>query len=219
MREPLPSILCKIRTQEVSRLPLPSHAFIIAAVMNAKFSFVFVTAILGVCFFQDAQQDSLATTNSELAQRVDKLEQRVALLEKILFSSAKLSTMQAQRQLEEAKSRLKNSQALQARGMITELQLRQDKFRLEEAEKSLELSIAETRQNELVGELEVLEAEQRLRQAKQQLQYSEKLASRGFATQTQVEGDRRLVDIAQQTLTNARTKLGAAKQLEAIKDK
>ena len=176
--------------------------------MNANFSFVVVTAILGVCFVQDAQRDSLAATNSDLVVRVDKLEQRVALLEKIIFSSAKLSTMQAQRQLEEAKSQLKNSQALQARGMITELQLQQDKFRLEEAQKSLELSSTEFRQNELVGELEVLEAEQRLRQAKQQLQYSEKLASRGFATQTQVEGDRRQVDIAHTDIDQRQNKTG-----------
>lgn len=184
--------------------------------MNKKSSFVLVAAILGACFFPETQQNQSA--NSELAPRVEKLEKRVQLLEQIVFSSAKLSTMQAERQVDEATIRLNHSQALHARGMINDLELQQDRFRLKESRKALELSIAESRQNELVGELEVLDAEQRLRQVEQRLNYTETLASRGYASQYTVDSIKRLLDAAKQRLANAKTKLEAARQLEAIKE-
>ena len=155
----------------------------------------------------------------ELESRVEKLELRIEILEKILFSSAKLTNMQAQRQLDEAQAHLKNSQALFARGMITELQLQQDRYRMQEAQKALEFANADSRQHELVGELEVLEAEQRLRQVQQQLLYTETLASRGFSSQTRVDSIKKLVDIATQELENSKIKLDAAKELEALKNK
>ncbi len=190
--------------------------------INCNLNLVIISLIAGFCCFGNASQDEakpVAQEQDSLESQVAKLEQRVDLLERIVFSSAKLSTMEAQRQLTEATARLKDSKQLHLRGIITDVQLQQDRFRFDEAKKALELAKSEIRQNELVGELELLEARRNLQFAKEQLLYSQTLANRGYATRTEVEANQRRVDIATQTYENAKTKLEAAQELEAIKDK
>ena len=60
-----------------------------------------------------ATQDPAKPTDTEKLQgRVELLEKRVEQLERVLFSTAKLDTVRAERRLEEAERGLKNAKQL-----------------------------------------------------------------------------------------------------------
>ena len=184
---------------------------------STHFLAIAVLVIGCICFFTGARQDGPPTPKIENDDRIDRLEKRVAILEKILFSSVKLETKRAERLLADRKARLKNSRKLFARGLITEFQLQQDRMQVEEAERELALATAQSNQKRLASELEVLDAEQRLKVAIKELEFSQNLARRGFATKTEVERLERLVDEATQNLEHVKIKLDAANEFESMK--
>lgn len=189
--------------------------------MKANSSMVLMLSLGCVWFVSVARQDESPAVpdlklDQDVAERVDLLEQRVGYLETILFSTVKLEAKRAERQLEERKVRLQDSRELFARGMITELQLRFDRNRVDEARQELALAVSFSNQRRLVCELGVHDAVRTLALAVQQLRYQENRARRGFATIEQVERMEELVVEATQGLEHARTKLEAAEKLDAI---
>ncbi|MFK7766394.1 MAG: hypothetical protein AB8B55_04180 [Mariniblastus sp.] len=158
------------------------------------------------------------TTSASISEeRLSQLEKRVEILERILFSTAKLETNRAERQLDRHKQRLGNTEKLFTRGLVNEIQLSQDRQRVDQAERELKLANAKSRQNTLVTELDVKQAEQDLEIAKQTLSYRRNMAQRGFISRAQVNEAALAVGEAEQSLEHAKIKLKAAEQLDAIK--
>jgi multidrug resistance efflux pump len=152
---------------------------------------------------------------SEDDSRIEKLERRVELLEKIVFSSTRLNAIQAQRQVDDAQERLDHTKSLFAKGFIQASEVEQDRYRLEQAKKELELAKAETKQDELVGEMDVLQAERQLRELEQQLSYTKRLAERGYVHEKSVEAWKAAVELAKRELESAKTRLNATRKLES----
>ena len=177
-------------------------------------AFLLVLAITWSTMF--TQSDG-QPNDDDLVRQVAQLEQRVEKLERILFSTAKLSVTQAERRLAEMEHILKNSENLFARGYINAMQVQQDRFNVQQAKQELRLAKAERRQNTLVGELDVLGAEQNLIEAKQRLEFTRDLARREFASSWEVERAKLNVDTAERVLKNAQEKLKASEQLDSLK--
>lgn len=189
--------------------------------MSFKFCFLLVITVGFVGLFAGARQDPPAAQPGDvrpgdLNERVEQLESRIAILEKLLFSSVRLEKNRAQRLLNDRKNRLKNSRALYAQGMITEFELQQDRMQVDEAQQELELAIAESRQNQLASELDLLEAERKLKVAADQLTYRRNMARRGYASKAEVQQLEQALDQAKLELENAKLKLESAKKLESL---
>ncbi len=183
-----------------------------------------ITAMGLICIFvftgavQDlALKPVFKNAEASNTERIEQLEKRVTILEKILFSTAKLDTQRAERLLADRLARLKDSRRLFASGLITEFELQQDQRQVEEARREMELATTESRQNQLVSELELIEAERNLKFATEQLEYRRRMSSRGFATKGEVERLEKMVELADRKLKHAKTKLEAARELEALK--
>lgn len=194
--------------------------------MNFKSGWLVVLAMGSICFLgarqeqQPVQQvgplDNAAGGSTELADRVNRLEARVEILERVLFSTEKVNRMRAERLLEDRKNRLKHSRRLFAQGMINEAEVQIDKMRLEEAEREHALATAESKERELTSKLELAEAERRLKFAQSQLAYKRNMARKGYASKSEVERLEKAVDIAKQELEHAKLRLKATSDLEGI---
>ena len=134
-----------------------------------------------------------------------------------MFSNAKLSVAQAERRLADAQQVSSHSEKLFAKGFITEAQLQQDRFDLEQAQQELKLANTERRQQKIAAEMDILNAKQNLTEAKQRLEYTQQLTGKGFASQRQLQRAQTDVDLAERVLKNAQLKLEATEQIEAIK--
>jgi multidrug resistance efflux pump len=182
----------------------------------------FTLGLICIFVFTGALQDLAPTPELKKdernnADRIQQLEKRMTILETILFSSAKLDTQRAERLLADRKARLKNSRELFARGLITEFEIQQDRRQVNEAERELELATTKSRHNQLVSELELLDAQREFKFATEQLEFRRRMSTRGFATKEEVKRLQAIVDVADRKLKHAKTKLQAARDLEALK--
>ncbi len=155
--------------------------------------------------------------NTDLMARVIHLETRIEALERIVFATSQLTVYESQRRLKEAEQMLRDRRELFLKGLLAESAWRQDQLQVEILKRELSMAQAASIQKENVFEIEVLQARQRLSDAKLQFERSQTLVNRGFATQTQLERDSRLVTLSQQQLNLAEQKLNAARDLESIK--
>ncbi len=191
--------------------------------MKTFANFLSVSCLLLVAFFSFPDQpqqpsDAKQVDNEEkLEQKFNLLEQRVERLEQILLSAAKMTVAEAERRLVETQHTVEASEKLFAKGFITESQLQQDRFDVQQAIQELKLATAEHREYELAGEMDLLNAKQWLTEAKQQLDYTRKLARKEFASQWQIQQAENEVKLAELNLKNAELKLKATQQIETIK--
>ena len=156
------------------------------------------------------------TKEEKLQQRIKKLEQRLALIERVLFSTSKLDTTRAERELAEAKLKLKNSQSLHARGYVSQLQLEYDQVEVDRAQRELELATSTINLKQKASELDVLEAEYQLKVARDRLDTRTSLSRKGYVTREQVVQCQKAVEVAEQKLQHAKEKLKVATQLDAL---
>lgn len=162
--------------------------------------------------YQDKELD-----NQKLKNRVEMLEKRIEQMERVVFSTAKLSVMQAERRLTEAEENLRNSKLLYAKGFANEFQLQRSQFDVEEAVQQLSLAKSENRQKEIASNLEFIQLERNLKDAQAQLNYKKSLYERGYSSQAEIDRLQRRVDEMERAVANAKMKLDAAKRLEALK--
>ena len=140
--------------------------------------------------FQDPTGESNASRadkDDRLELRVNQLEQRVEHLEQILYSTAEFSIAQAEQRLAETRHTLDASEKLFAKGLINESQLQLDRFNVQQAVQELKLAKTEQRGQSLASEMDVLNAKQWLTEARQQLEYTRKLARKKYASQRQIQ--------------------------------
>lgn len=163
----------------------------------------------GIYFLQPRQDDG----------RVEKLEQRVDRLEEILFNTVRLTVFDAERKLAEAEQRLENSQSLFIKGFITDQQLQQDRYRVERAKQELKLAKSERGGRKISMEIEVMEAKRNLEVASQRLEFTERLAKRGFSSLTDVQNQRERVTLMQKELELANQRLKAVEELSESRNK
>jgi len=155
------------------------------------------------------KENDLSRQLIEKEQRIKLLEARMERLEKIVFATSKLSVYEAVRQLAESKLRLKNSERLFFRGFLADIDLQQDRFVVDRAQRELELAQSSINGRVLATEIDVMQAEQALRRAQASLEQSENYARRGFATQTTIENGKTQVEVAKRQLDIAKKRLEA----------
>lgn len=155
-------------------------------------------------------------SKSELTERVKRLEERLDVLEGLLFSGAKLEETRAQRALDDSLTRLENSRSLFVRGLISEALFQIDEAAVERAKRELELAKTQFKQRQMVSKLELVEAKEALRLAIERRDYQRLLASRGFATRSEVQRAEQQADEAEKVFDQAKRKLEAAEKLESI---
>ncbi len=151
-----------------------------------------------------------------LAERFARLENRFDSLERVVFATAKISAIDAERRVQQAEEQLRESRQLFLKGFIAEGRWRQDEFTANLLRRELDFLKTTSQQRKAVIELEVLQAEKDLRLAEDQLNYTQNLATRGFASMDQVRENERFVTDSKGRLELARDKLKAAEELEAV---
>jgi hypothetical protein len=161
------------------------------------------------------QEPDTAATKS-MADRFARLESRFESLERVVFATAKISAIEAERRLKQAEEQLRESRQLFLKGFIAEGRWRQDEFSVDLLRRELEFLKTTSKQRKSVIEIEVLQAEKDLQLAEEQLNYTQNLATRGFASVDQVRENERFVSDSKSRLDLARDKLKAAEELEAI---
>ena len=150
---------------------------------------------------------------NDLTERVARLEQRVEKLESILFATSQLSEIEARRRLEEAQRQYRNTRQLLIKGLATAAQVDLHRRQVEQARLELQMALATRDFESTSARLELTEAEQRLEQARQQLEFTKRLRDRGFATEAQLESERRAVEDAERAVELARVKWKAVQEL------
>lgn len=175
----------------------------------------YVVLFLGGIFSLAAVQDG--ESEGKMEQKIGDLEKRVVKLERILYSTSQLSRIEAERRLENARATLENSRKLRKKGFINDAQLQNDEFAVRQAEQELELATASDGTAKQGAELELINAEQELLQAKRELVYIEKLESRGFSTKFEVQRVERLVRFKERSVEAAKQKLAAFESFEPAK--
>ncbi len=173
----------------------------------------------GVQDGQDAASPEQALAGDNLQQSVARLESRVEALEQILFAAKQLELREARRRLDRAKQQLSDTRVLFAQGIISDMQLAQDRFGLLIAEQELRLAEEPGRARQLVVGLDLLEARRRLEMARLNLRQTELENQRGFSSLTQVEYARREFTAAEESLDFAKKQAEAAGELQATDDK
>ena len=198
-----------------------------------KLSFAcLVCLVLGTCYGRwnavppqpwlslTPQQTTAPTTNQDAtvlsADRMSRLEGRMESLERVVFATAKISAIEAERRLKLAEEQLRESRQLFLKGFIAEGRWRQDEFSVDLLRRELDFLKTTSKQRKSVIEIEVLQAEKDLKLAEDQLNYTQNLATRGFASIDQVRENERFVSDSKSRLELAREKLKAAEELEAI---
>ena len=153
------------------------------------------------------------TQNDESVERlrtkIESLEQRIKKLENIIYSTSQLSSMEAERRLNNARTTLEHSRQLRKKGYINDAQFKNDQFAVQQAEQELKLAKAADSSAKQGAELDVINAEQALTLAQRELEYIEKLESRGFSTQFDVQRCERKVRVKQRALELAKQKFAA----------
>lgn len=173
---------------------------------------------LGYCagssHFPDHQQQPVAD-----ADRLKALEQRVDSLESILFATRQIELRDARRRLQRARQQLVDSRALFNQGILADSQLEQDRFEVLIAEQELELASQPGLSRVLVSGLDLLDAQRRLENARQNLRYSQTLNDRGYGSLTQVRNAEEELDAATEAVRLAEQQAAAARDLDAAADK
>lgn len=171
-----------------------------------SFSTIFGMLICGIA---SAFMVTISGPYDTADEKIVELEERVAKLENIVFSTSQLRQVEAQRRLENAKVTFEHSQKLRKKGFINEAQLKNDQFAVLQAEQELELARATDDKARLGAKLDLINANQVLAQANRELEYIKKLASRGFATKFEVQRCERHVRVAERAVELAKSKHGA----------
>ena len=141
------------------------------------------------------------------ARKVTELEDRVSRLESIVFATSSLNSVEAERRLQNAKRAFEHSRKLLKKGFITEAQLQNDEFNVKQAEQELQLALGQTNEAKLGAELQLMTAEQDLLQAQRNLEYTKKLASKGFATTYDVQQEERFIRRLELRVANAKERV------------
>jgi hypothetical protein len=142
--------------------------------------------------------------------RIEQLTVRVERLEKILFATSKLAVFDAERNLADAQQRLRDSERLFLQGFLTDAQLAADRFAVARARREVELARADRDGYRIASEIDLMQAEYALQVAEQQLEFTQRMANRGFNSLTDVADRRAGVDRAKKQLELARQRLDAA---------
>ena len=158
-------------------------------------------------------------TVEKLGQKIDELQKRVVKLERIIYSTSQLSRLDAERRLTNAQETLEHSRQLRKKGFINDAQLKNDEFAVRQAEQELELATSSEDTAKQGAELELMNSEQDLIQARRELLYIEKLESRGFSTKYEVQRVERLVRFKERAVELAKQKLAAFESYEEMKPK
>ncbi|MGI9518857.1 MAG: hypothetical protein ACR2NP_17515 [Pirellulaceae bacterium] len=169
---------------------------------------VLTSVSASTCLAQESAKEQ------DLAERVATLENRVAHLERLLFTTTQLSEYEARRRLAEAKIRKRESERLHLRGHLSIAQVEYDRFVVQRAERELDMALAREGQFRIAAEIDVLQAEYDVRLARQQLRFNEEKLGRGFVTADQVAHNERQVTEAERLLAAAQEKLAAIQNAE-----
>ncbi len=152
------------------------------------------------------------TPVGDLTQRVTELEMKVAKIERLLLAkslSPANTVAEAELRLVAAEEQLRYSERLHEKGFVTKIQRDADKLLVVMAQKQLELAKGANTDISKVLEIDVLEAEHYLSLAAQRLKYTQRLATKGYATELQVKTDKFAVEKARKELDRAKAKLKA----------
>lgn len=147
----------------------------------------------------------------DLAERVQKLEERVAWLESqmghLCAEDAALARINAEHELTIAEERLEQSERLAAHGYISSSQLQADRLAVEIARRELQLANVDSQNEREVAHLAVLNAEASLRQAEIRQEHSQRLLEKGYVSEAAAAQDEAAVLRAKKLLEAAELKL------------
>lgn len=152
-------------------------------------------------------------------QRVELLERRMNEMEQILLTTSQITALEAERRLRDAKTRLADSRKLFLQGQVAEIEFQNDRFEVDRLTRELELSRGTNTRHQMMSQIEIANAEQQLFAARQDLEQTETLVRRGYASATQIDRDREFVDLATRRLELAKQRLEAAKRLDELNRK
>ncbi len=152
-------------------------------------------------------------------QRVEMLERRMYEMEQILLTTSQITALEAERRLRDAKARLADSRELFLRGQVAEIEFQNDRFEVDRLTRELELTRGTNARHQAMSQIEIANAEQQLFAAQQDLEQTETLVRRGYASATQIDRDREYVDLATRRLELSKQRLDAAKKLDELNQK
>lgn len=141
----------------------------------------------------DARVIALQKEVGDLKGEIVGLNERVATLERLLLTqiieTSPENTRHLQLAVEVAEDQLAHSENLLQKGYVSEYQVQADRFTLERAKLRLELASMAADTAEVSATIQLFEAQAKLDLAMQRLEYSQRLVSRGYVTQSQVRAD------------------------------
>lgn len=216
------------RAKQSQRVKRSSHSIRFASswiqwgAFMRSFSCASVTLVIIIPATSNAQEKKLAVEPkqtldriSTIETRLNSIEARLGRIESALFASVRFSEAEARKQLVAAKSSLKNSEKLYAKGLLSAFQIRIDRFNLERAEALHRLCVDHEDHRKIGATMELYDAKSELEQKRFRLNTSEAMFERGFLAREQIEVDRRDIAVAEQKLAAAQAKL---KAMESPKD-
>ena len=151
----------------------------------------------------------------QLVRRIDLLEQRVRILDRLAnlatpdsFSAAPahLTVESAQQQLAEAEERLKTTEYQFRKGAASEAEVEARKFERQRARLLVKLGTAAQNDQPTKGieaEIEIVGAEHYLATAKRSLDLTQRLAAKGLARPSNLDAHKQAVEEAQKLLAQA----------------
>jgi len=161
-----------------------------------------------------AQPTAKPEAAAENDEKVKALEERVAHLERLIFATAQLSTYEAERRLEAARTQLGQTRRLFVKGVARQAEVNLDRYLVDRAERELDLAKATDGQFRISAEIDCLRAEFELENARQRLQFSQEQLNRGFVDQSVILRQQVFIDNAAKNLNLARQRLQAIKDSE-----
>ena len=167
--------------------------------------------LLVYCLQATGGQDAEA----DLPKRVAQLEKKVAGLERLLLARSPSSAdnvTEAAAKLAAAEHELRYTRQLHEKGYVTETQLHADGLAVAMARAALERAKAAHSDVEKILDIEVLEAEHNLSVATERLEFTERLAAKGYAGEDQLKAGRFKVEKARKELQRAEARLEAHRQ-------
>lgn len=164
---------------------------------------------------QNAQDPSVSERLSQLESRLDKLDQRLARIENVLFATIKFSEADARKQLDEARAALAQSERLHAQGLMSAVQLQLDRMSLNRAETLLRMCIRHEDHRKIGATLDLLDAKREYEHKLLTLQQTEFMFRKGLMAKEQISIDKANVLLAGQKLKLAETKLKKVKEMIA----
>lgn len=159
-----------------------------------------------------------ADTIKALQQRVEKLEAKVDILQSLLFRTVRLDQLAALDRYKKAKALYENSEKLRIQGLITAIQVDQDRFTLEKAKLEYILSRLQGDPSNVSVQIDLIQARSDLLVSQQQLQISEQQLARGLASPQEITRRKREVQDREREVEFQKKRLEDVRKLGGMEE-